>query len=87
MVDKKEIRELMKKMVLHLNNVVTSRQKVRILGGLESLLILVCELPSSGPLPYKNIKVEVTNFWGKTSIVTEKETYKELIMRKVGNFI
>lgn len=87
MVDKKEIRELMKRMVLHLHNTTTPRQKVRILGGLESLLILVGELPSSGPLPYKNIKVEVTNFWGKTSIITERETYKELIIRKLDKFL
>ena len=87
MVDKKEIKELMKRMALHLHNQTSPRQQYRILGGLESLLILVGELPASGPLPYKNIKVEVTDFWGKTSIVTEKENYKNLIIRKIYNFL
>ncbi len=79
-----EINELMSKIVLylHLPKNKTQLQRVRLLGCLESLLVLVGKIPTEGELPYKT-KTTETKTWMGTRTHTEKETYKEMILRLV----
>lgn len=58
-----------------------SRDILRRLGAIEGLLLVLGKTKMHESLPLKETEVTVTNFWGKTSVEVEIESYKDCILR------
>jgi len=54
---------------------------LRRLGAIEGLLLVLGKIKMYESLPFRKTEVTTTNFWGKTSIDVEIESYENCILR------
>lgn len=58
-----------------------SKDILRRLGAIEGMLLVLGKTKMNEPLPFKETEVSITDFWGRTTIGVEVETYKDCILR------
>ena len=60
---------------------------LRRLGAIEGMLLILGKTKMNESLPFKETEVTVTNFWGKTSVEVEIESYQDCILRLAKEII
>lgn len=62
-------------------------KRVRFLGAMEAMLLVLGELEFGQPFDYKDIEEVEYNMFKKNGVRTRKEEYREFIIRKVDNVV
>jgi hypothetical protein len=58
-----------------------SIDSLRRLSVIEGMLLVLGKTKMHEPLPFKEMEVAITGFWGKTTTGVQPESYKDCILR------
>ena len=87
MVTEEKVIQKLTNIRISYGDLISRPQKIRFLGAMEGVLLVVGVLVFGSPFPFKDIEEVEYNLFKKNGTRTRKETYTEVILRLVDEIV